>query len=272
MSALAEYLSLNIEIECVEVGVQDVRKGDEMRDMRQCLIGMIGIVLFTANTQVARADRKVIVLIDASDSMLTPRQDPVCAGQPNCGPDPQFATRFDAAKSRAKSYVAMAGNASDFSGARVFIFHSSGAVNGIAEVIPTGPQQPGSPGWYTPDAVRIAIEGLDPADGLTPLAYSLCKAADVFQEVSNTDTIHDLQTFSDGGENNSGSIPNNPPPNDNCYQLDPANWQTKDFQHLVNLDSVPVQSSSTLFINVSSPLAARSTSANREDTELARLG
>lgn len=238
------------------------------------LIGMVGAALLMADANTARADRKMVVLIDATGSMLTPRKDPTCVdpSDPSCPSDPTYPTRFDAAKGKADFAVEMAaGNSTpgnELNGVRIFIFHSLGATNGIVEVFPTDPgrDQPGSPGWYTATAARHAITALAPPDGSTPLAYSLCKAGDAFLGLNNPDTIRDLQTFTDGGENNSSSIPA-----PNCYFDDP-DWQTAVLHHLLNVDGVPVTSSTTLFTNVASPMVVRSAATNPESAELALLG
>jgi hypothetical protein len=238
-----------------------------MREMRQLLIGMIGMAMFVSDTGVARADKKMVVLVDLTGSMAQPRRDPTCPdpSDPSCPIDPVNPTRYDAAKSTADFVVETAAGVvtpgQELNGVRVFIFHTLDAVNGISEIVPAAtagdpnPGQPGSPGWFTATAARRAIASIAPPNGGTPLAASMCQAANVFSELNNPDTIRDLQTFTDGGENTSFTVA---PPN--CFPED-GDWQTAVRNHVINAGVVV---SPTLYTNVAVPAPFRFPSVNPE--------
>jgi hypothetical protein len=238
--------------------------GYEMKDIRHFMIGMAALIMFTVpscdllvpatvNQSITATERKLIVLIDLTGSMTAIRPGDLI--NPN---------RFEAAKSTARDdLIALAGDPIlSLTGVRVFVFHN----NGITEQIPPNPDpvteenpDPDGDGWFAPDPVRRLIGGLPGPTGLTPLAGSMCDAADQFAGLP-VDTAKTLATYSDGGENNTSPL-------NTCFDLDTATWQTKVQNHLLNAG---VAFNGVLFTDVSS-LAAPSRT-DPEAAELTKLG
>jgi len=119
---------------------------------RMLLTGLVTVLATAAATTAAHADRKMLVLIDASGSMDITRTDGT--------------TRFAAAKTRAKSQIA----------AQLAIDATTTfSVYTFSDVAST----PQTAGFVAAGAATTTIDGLDlftVGGGVTPLAGSLCAA------------------------------------------------------------------------------------------------
>jgi len=151
-----------------------------MNNVRTLAIGFIMVLATMAGgSATAHAETHMLVLIDASGSMTTPR--PL---------DPINTTRFAAAKERARSQIlsqALLGLD------RVAVYTFSGSTSTL--------QTAG--GFVDPNVARAVILGLNlfaVGGGSTPLAGSLCDAVDtlVLDELADTKI---LKLYSDGEEN-----------------------------------------------------------------------
>lgn len=191
-----------------------------MTNVRNLIIGFLTVVAtLGVATEAAHAQRKMLVLIDASGSMSIERAD--------------LTTRFAAAKARALSQIAdQAGSGLD--GVAVYTFSDTTSTLQTAG------------GFVDPNAAILAVQGLDlftVGGGLTPLAGSVCDAVDTLTLEPAADKI--LQIASDGEEN---FTPDTHP----CFgpsSIDPAppytenSWQNKvlnkvsdaNFQVLIDL-------------------------------------
>lgn len=150
-----------------------------MKNVRILLTGLV-VVLATlaAGSRDAHAQRRMLVLIDATGSMTLPR--------PGDALNP---TRFHAAKALATQRV-LEQDALGLDGVAVYTFQDSSATLR-------------TPGGFVPtnDAL-LAIDGLDPNTipfGITPLAGSMCDAVDTL--VTDGGAVKILQVSSDGEEN-----------------------------------------------------------------------
>jgi hypothetical protein len=148
-----------------------------MNNLRNLLLGISGVLGVVSAGRVAHADRKMVVLIDASGSMITPR--PADAANP---------TRFDAAKSRAADQVRAQAKLG-LDGVAVYTFSDDAAT---VQTL----------GFVGVNDALTAIGVLDLAvvgNGTTPLAGSVCDVVDVL--VGTGATVKVLGLSSDGEEN-----------------------------------------------------------------------
>lgn len=147
-----------------------------MTRIRNLLLGFaaaVGTVAGVSTT--AHADRKMLVLIDASGSMSITRAD--------------AQTRFEAAKARALDQI----------GVQAGLGLDAVAVYTFSDTTSTL-QTPG--GFVDPNIAITAITGLDlftVGGGNTPLAGAMCDAVDALTAVTATEKI--LEVASDGEEN-----------------------------------------------------------------------
>ncbi len=146
-----------------------------MNIVRTMVVGLT-MVLATviAGSTTAHAQRKMLVLIDASGSMSTTRAD--------------AATRFDAAKKRAQDKIVEQA-ASGLDGVAVYTFSD------ITSTLQTA-------GFVDTTTAFNAVGSLDLATvggGNTPLAGAACDAVDVL--AAETATVRILELASDGEEN-----------------------------------------------------------------------
>lgn len=175
---------------------------------RMLLTGLVTVLATAAATTAAHADRKMLVLIDASGSMDITRTDGT--------------TRFAAAKSRAKSQIA----------AQLAIDATTTfSVYTFSDVAST----PQTAGFVAAGTATTTIDGLDlftVGGGVTPLAGSLCAAMDTLAATGATTKV--LQLASDGEENN--TLPADP-----CFgpfSVDSSppytggSWQNKVYNHV----------------------------------------
>lgn len=217
-----------------------------MRSMRRVTIGMAGMLMVTipgcdllstgtSRQGILAAERKVVVMLDATGSMTALRVG-----------DLEFPNRFEAAKGISRDdLVQLAGDASlPLTGVRVFLFHNTG----ITEQIPPNPDpvteenpDPDNDGWFATDPVRRMIVALPAPSGLTPLAGSMCDGADQFAGLP-ADTTKTMATYTDGGENNTNPL-------HACFSLDTATWQAKVTAHVLNAG---VEVHGALFTDVTS--------------------
>lgn len=150
-----------------------------MFNVRLLLTGLVVVIAtLAAGSKDAHAQRRMLVLIDATGSMTLPRPGDVV--------NP---TRFHAAKALASQRV-LEQDALGLDGVAVYTFQDASAtLRTVGGFVPTN------------DAL-IAIDGLDPLTvpfGVTPLAGSMCDAVDTL--VTDGGTVKILQVSSDGEEN-----------------------------------------------------------------------
>lgn len=146
-----------------------------MNNVRNLMIGFAAVLATAAGASAAHADRKMLVLIDASGSMSTVRADST--------------TRFDAAKARALNQI----------GVQAGIGLDAVAVYTFSDTTSTL-QTAG--GFVDPNVAIDTITNLDlftVGGGNTPLAGSMCDAVDVLTATGATTKI--LEVASDGEEN-----------------------------------------------------------------------
>jgi hypothetical protein len=191
-----------------------------MTNVRNLFIGLLTVVAtLGVATEAAHAQRKMLVLIDASGSMDIQRAD--------------LTTRFAAAKARALDQIAdQAGSGLD--GVAVYTFSDT-----TSTLQTVG-------GFVDPNQAILTVQGLDlftVGGGLTPLAGSVCDAVDALAAEPAAERI--MQLASDGEENFTPNLhpcfglPSVDP--DPPYTLD--SWQNKvfikvsdaDFQVLIDL-------------------------------------
>ena len=149
-----------------------------MTQYRNLLLGlMVATATFFAGSSTAHAQRKMLVLIDASGSMDIAR--------PGDAVNP---TRFAAAKTRAKEQI-ISQAAFGLAGVAVYTFSDATAT-------------PQTAGFVDANTAITAINGLDlftVGGGVTPLAGSVCDAVDVL--VADGGATKILGLSSDGEEN-----------------------------------------------------------------------
>jgi hypothetical protein len=157
-----------------------------MSNVRILLISFTMVLAtIAAGTTTAHAQRRMLVLIDASGSMTTPRPS-----------DPAHPTRFDAAKALAEQRILEQDAASALSGVAVYTFSdfTSSLRTPVSVSFPTG---------FVP--VNDALDTIDALDlftvggGSTPLAGSMCDAINTL--VTDGGSVKILQVSSDGLEN-----------------------------------------------------------------------
>jgi hypothetical protein len=158
-----------------------------MKDVRILLTSLaVAIAGLAASAHDAHAQRRMLVLIDASGSMGLAR--------PGDAVNP---TRFHAAKARSTQQI-LAQEMLGLSGVAVYTFTNSSST-------------PRTAGFVSVNDALDAIDALDPnADvgGITPLAGSMCDAVDAL--VADGGATRILQVSSDGAENNT-------PPGHPCF-------------------------------------------------------
>lgn len=146
-----------------------------MNNVRRLFIGLTAVVATAVGASAAHADRKMLVLIDASGSMSTVRAD--------------LTTRFAAAKARAASKIADQA-ALGLDAVAVYTFSDT-----TSTLQTTG-------GFVDPSTAITTVNGLDlftVGGGNTPLAGAMCDAVDVLTATGATTKI--LEVASDGEEN-----------------------------------------------------------------------
>jgi hypothetical protein len=210
-----------------------------MNSVRILLIGFTLVLATTiAGTSTAHAQRKMLVLIDASGSMTTPRPS-----------DPVHPTRFDAAKALAEQRINEQNAVSVLSGVAVYTFSDFSATLQTGTVaIPSG---------FVP--VGDALDAIDALDlftvggGSTPLAGSMCDTIDALKLEPGSFRI--LQVSSDGEENS--TLPSHP-----CFgpfsvdpdPFTPGSWENNVLSHF---SASGVQAKFDLFDASQISLAAR---------------
>jgi hypothetical protein len=177
---------------------------------RILLTGLATALVTVIGSTAAHADRKMLVLIDASGSMDTLRTDGF--------------TRFATAKSRAKSKIA---EQKAIDATTTFSVYTFSDTTSTAQTT----------GFVTATSADTTIDGLDlftVGGGSTPLAGSVCDAVDVLAATGATTKV--LQLASDGEENftpatnpcfGPSSIDPNPP-----YTT--GSWQNNVLNHAVD--------------------------------------
>jgi len=148
-----------------------------MNNLRSLLLGIAAVLTTAAGITTAHADRKMVVLIDASSSMTTAR--PTDAVNP---------TRFAAAKALAKDQITTQARLG-LDGVAVYTFSNASATVQTA-------------GFVDTNTAIAAVNGLDlftVGGGSTPLAGSVCDVVDVL--VATGATVKILGLSSDGEEN-----------------------------------------------------------------------
>jgi len=150
-----------------------------MSNVRNLFIGfsMVLATIAGASTK-AHADRKMLILIDASGSMSTTRSG--------------GGTRFDAAKARAISKITEVGQ-DGLDAVAVYTF---------SDTTSTLQTVGGASGFVDPTTASMKIASLDlftVGGGSTPLAGSVCDAVDTLSAAIATDKV--LELASDGEEN-----------------------------------------------------------------------
>jgi hypothetical protein len=146
-----------------------------MNNVRNLWIGFAAVLATVVGASAAHADRKMLVLLDASGSMSTVRAD--------------AETRFEAAKQRALDQIAVQA-ASGLNGVAVYTF--SDTTSSLQTV----------GGFVDKNTAIATITGLDlftAGGGNTPLAGAMCDAVDVLTATGATTKI--LEVASDGEEN-----------------------------------------------------------------------
>ena len=149
-----------------------------MNNVRFLFTGFAAVVATVLGASAAHADRKMLVLIDASGSMDTIRTDGT--------------TRFDAAKARAKSKIADQA-ALGLDAVAVYTFSDTTSTLQTTQV---------AGGFVDPATAITTVNGLDlftVGGGNTPLAGAMCDAVDVLTAQGATTSI--LELASDGEEN-----------------------------------------------------------------------
>lgn len=201
-----------------------------MRDGRVVLACAVAVfTTLLAEGAPAWADRKMLVLIDASGSMTTARNNS----------DTNGANRFEAAKKLARDRIREQINAVEDTPQNqltvaVYTFR------GTASLIPA------TAGFIDPEAARTRIETMTLADvgGSTPLAGAMCAAVD--ELVATNATTQILQVSSDGEENS--TIPGTtcqgtvfPATVDNPENYPLASYQRKVWEYIKLRNSVIVR-------------------------------
>jgi hypothetical protein len=149
-----------------------------MNNVRRLFIGLTAVVATAVGASAAHADRKMLVLIDASGSMSTVRAD--------------LTTRFAAAKARAASKIADQA-ALGLDAVAVYTFSDTTSTLQTTQV---------AGGFVDPSTAITTVNGLDlftVGGGNTPLAGAMCDAVDVLVAQGATTSI--LELASDGEEN-----------------------------------------------------------------------
>lgn len=148
-----------------------------MTNLRSLLLGITAVLGTIGGSTAAHADRKMVVLIDASGSMTTARPS-----------DLINPTRFDAAKARAKDQVTTQAKLG-LDGVAVYTFSDVSATV----------QTTGFVGVNDAIAKINSLDLLTVGGGNTPLAGSVCDVVDVL--VATGATVKILGLSSDGEEN-----------------------------------------------------------------------
>lgn len=189
-----------------------------MSTIRKCSIGVAATLVLAASGASAQStsSRKMLVLIDASGSMGTPRPaDPV-------NPD-----RFAAAKRRAESQIVDQSRLGQLDGVAVYTFSD------LSATLQTE-------GFVDPNLARARIAELslfDVGGGTTPLAGSLCEAVDVLvDEAPGIDDVRILALSSDGEENTTplGNPCQGPPSTLPDPPYSGGSWQNKVLNYVVD--------------------------------------
>jgi hypothetical protein len=148
------------------------------RVLGTCVAVVLATIMAAASSAVA--DRRMVVLIDASGSMTTPRNNS----------DGRGANRFEAAKSLAGGRVSEQAGVDTTLRVAVYTFRGSATL------------LPHTSGFVDYNLALDEIEALNSATdvgGSTPLAGAMCEAVDVLAATDATTQI--LQVSSDGQEN-----------------------------------------------------------------------
>ena len=204
-----------------------------MHNVRRLLIGFAMVAATIVGASAAHADRKMLVLIDATGSMSIPRAD--------------LQTRFEAARQRAVDQIGVQAGLG-LAGVAVYTFSDAtstlqtvGGVNGFVSANAAITKIAGDP---------TAVPPIPPLDlftvggGITPLAGSMCKAVDDLMATGATTKI--LEVASDGEENAT-------PMTDPCFgpfSVDPnppytgGSWQNL---VLTKVQNAPIQVQIDLF-------------------------
>ena len=212
-----------------------------MNYLRGMLFGIIGVLGVIGVSPAAHADRKMVVLIDASGSMTTARP-----------ADPTNPTRFAAAKARAVDQVRAQAKIG-LDGVAVYTFSD---VTATVQTL----------GFVGVNEALTAIGGLDlftVGGGDTPLAGSVCDVVDVL--VGTGATVKVLGLSSDGEENSTplshpcqgpfSAIPDAP--------YSDGSWQNKVLNYVVDHGVTP-------YIDLFNPDPIISFAARAADPEAAR--
>jgi hypothetical protein len=167
--------------------------------MKSLLSLGVASVITLAGLHSADAGRKLIMLIDATGSMMTPRT------PPNTG------TRFDAAKTSATFRIRqMAMETAGLDGAAVFVFFDQGF-------------EARTNGYIDPFEAARVVEGLTVTPLATPLATGLCQAIDHLAANVPASDQRVLEVKTDGEENNSTLLCAGPP-SDIPSPFRPGSW------------------------------------------------
>ena len=204
-----------------------------MHNVRRLLIATTMVAATIVGASAAHADRKMLVLIDATGSMSIQRAD--------------LQTRFEAARQRAVDQIGVQAGLG-LAGVAVYTFSDNtstlqtvGGVNGFVSVNAAITKIAGDPN---------AVPPIPPLDlftvggGITPLAGSMCKAVDDLMATGATTKI--LEVASDGEENAT-------PMTDPCFgpfSTDPnPPYTTGSWQNLVlaKVQNAPIQVQIDLF-------------------------
>ena len=185
-----------------------------MHNVRRLLIGFATVAATVVGASAAHADRKMLVLIDATGSMSTTRAD--------------LQTRFDAAKARALDQINVQAGLG-LNGVAVYTFSDATStlqtVGGFVSVNAAIKVIAGDP-TATPPIPPLDLFTV--GGGITPLAGSMCKAVDDLLATGATTKI--LEVASDGEENAT-------PMTDPCFgpsSIDPnPPYTTGSWQNLV---------------------------------------
>jgi hypothetical protein len=149
-----------------------------MNNIRRLFIGFAAVLATAVGASAAHADRKMLVLIDASGSMSTVRAD--------------LTTRFAAAKARAASKIADQATLG-LDAVAVYTFSDTTSTLQTTQI---------AGGFVDPATAITTVNGLDlftVGGGNTPLAGAMCDAVDVLTAQGATTSI--LELASDGEEN-----------------------------------------------------------------------
>jgi hypothetical protein len=203
-----------------------------MKLAARLVFGAITALVLLTHAGSAQAQRRMLLLVDATGSMQQP-----CVGEPPaCNPGE---TRFDRAKINAADYVqAQAGQTAGLRDVAVYIFSSG-----------TGLQLR-SLGFVSPGTAISVIQGLVVSQFATPLADAMCGSIDALIADNNAALSHKFAFFTDGAENASSGpcsgfasgLPGPP------FELN--SWQNKVFIHST-MAPLPVTIDAFLYSSIS---------------------